>query len=687
MTRQNIAAMLAASAMLLVTPVHAEPQKYAVLVGVNDQEQPSDPYSEITVLKGPGNDVELMQKLLVDRFGFMADSSHMTTLVGKQATVTAIRKALTTDLLPKLQAHPGSTVIFYYSGHGSQADDIDHDEGDNLDETLVAYDSRSDSGSDILDDDIETWLAELQLSAGHIAVILDSCHSDTGTRNVNVVARRVPPNKNNLKSATAPVPSSPVTARDIFMPRTPRITLIAGSRADELSYEGVLETPMGKRPQGYMTASLYNILSQNPGLTYREAKDLIEGAVVRMSAGQHPQTEGDLNQIVFGGATHPNAVALRVVNASNDGSLNVGGGKLNGLYPGTFLSIYQPNTMKLSGHAGKIADARVEYSSLTTASASIIGTPVTIPQNAKVAVVTPNFGFDPIRLKIDQLPDQLTSAADASFLAKVSTALAGNSLVATIRSDQGWDLAVQRGCLINGKRIGPVTGASPGGCTPIYYFATPEQSSPLFGFHVLASESQAARHLADASIMHARQRAFRLLHNRSSELSGLLKISLVRVKTVLGPGGTVSVVGHEVIPDDGMQSLKVGDYYAMKIENRSSKDLFASLIVLGTSGAVIVQTPAPKGDLVRSYSFFISKPMMRAGGPPGIETYKVIASTSDSVDYTLLESPGTTKSVSTAPLAWLLAQTATASTKDPGSITNLTVDEWVTSQIDLQIME
>lgn len=687
MMRQEIAAILAASALLFVARVHAEPQKYAVLVGVNDQEQPSDRYSEVTVLKGPGNDVELMRKLLVDRFGFTADSSHMTTLVGKNATVTAIRKSLTNDLLPKLQANPGSTVVFYFSGHGSQADDIDHDEGDHLDETLVAYDSRSDSGNDILDDELETWLAALKLSAGHIAVILDSCHSDTGTRNVNVVARKVPPNKNNPKPATASPPSSPQTVRDVFMPRMPRITLIAGSRADELSYEGVLETPMGKRPQGYMTTSLYNVLSQNPRLTYREAKDLIEGAVVRMTAGQHPQTEGDLNQIVFGGATDPSAAALRVVNASNDGSLNVGGGRLNGLYPGTFLAIYPPNAKKLSGDAGKIADARVENSSLTTASASIVGTPAAIPQNAKVAVVTPNFGFDPIRLKIDQLPDQPTSAADARFLTKMSTALAGNSLVATIKTPQSWDLAVQRGCLIKGKRIGPVTGAALGDCTPIYYFATPEQASPLFGFHVLVSDSEGAERLADASIMHARQRAFRLLDNRSSELSGLLDISLVRVKTVPGPGGTVSVVGHEVIPNDGMQPIKVGDYYAMKIENRSSKDLFASLIVLGTSGAVIVQSPAPKGDLVKSYNFIISKPMMRAGGPPGIETYKVIASTSDSVDYSLLESPGTTKSAATAPLAWLLAQTATASTKDPRSITNLTVDEWVTSQIDLQIME
>jgi hypothetical protein len=81
-------------------------------------------------------------------------------------------------------------VYFHYSGHGSQVQDLNGDEEDGLDETIVPQDGRSGGVRDIVDDELDVIFSKLR--ARSAVIVLDSCHSGTATRSFDIRARSVP---------------------------------------------------------------------------------------------------------------------------------------------------------------------------------------------------------------------------------------------------------------------------------------------------------------------------------------------------------------------------------------------------------------------------------------------------------------------------------------------------------------
>jgi uncharacterized caspase-like protein len=82
-------------------------------------------------------------------------------------------------------AGPGETALFYYSGHGSQEPALPEHaelEPDGLNETLVLHDSRSVDGYDLADKELAQLVAEASATGAHVLVVLDCCHSGSGTR-------------------------------------------------------------------------------------------------------------------------------------------------------------------------------------------------------------------------------------------------------------------------------------------------------------------------------------------------------------------------------------------------------------------------------------------------------------------------------------------------------------------------
>ena len=85
--------------------------------------------------------------------------------------------------------------MFYYSGHGSQEqapEEFWHVEPDRLDETLVCFDSRMAGCWDLADKELGKLVDEVAANAGHVVVILDCCHSGSGTRGEVETVRRAP---------------------------------------------------------------------------------------------------------------------------------------------------------------------------------------------------------------------------------------------------------------------------------------------------------------------------------------------------------------------------------------------------------------------------------------------------------------------------------------------------------------
>ncbi len=156
---------------LLAHPLFAT--QYAVIATINDYP------GEANDLRGCNADGDAIVQLLTSRFGFSAE--NIIRLKDSQVTTAAVRKAIAEHLVAKCQ--PGDAAVFFYSGHGTQVPDFDGDERDEADEALCTVDMTATNQDSWLSDDVLRREFST-LKTNRLAVILECCHSGTGTRGV-----------------------------------------------------------------------------------------------------------------------------------------------------------------------------------------------------------------------------------------------------------------------------------------------------------------------------------------------------------------------------------------------------------------------------------------------------------------------------------------------------------------------
>ncbi|MEZ4681979.1 MAG: caspase family protein [Caldilineaceae bacterium] len=162
-----------------------QPPIFALLVGINHYASPSIPD-----LGGCVNDVRRAVYKVT-----LVPATQIKMLLDQQATYDAVKSTFRQHLIDDLrafierqQANPEPTntalpaVLFHFSGHGSQARDESGQEPDGLDETLVCHDSRLPGVFDLKDWELGRLLDEVAQYTDNITVILDCCHSGSGTR-------------------------------------------------------------------------------------------------------------------------------------------------------------------------------------------------------------------------------------------------------------------------------------------------------------------------------------------------------------------------------------------------------------------------------------------------------------------------------------------------------------------------
>ncbi|MGO9411873.1 MAG: caspase family protein [Spirochaetia bacterium] len=176
--------------------------KKALLVGINDYPGTQND------LMGCVNDITNVYDVLVKYYGFKP--SDVTLLADKRATTKAIL-----DALGKLIASgsSGDTLVFHYSGHGSQVADPEGDEADGKDEIICPYDFDWDK-SYIKDDDFARIFKDLKKGVT-LEVILDSCHSGTGTREM-ILDRKSLAGPEGGKLASSRLTTESLTASDLW---------------------------------------------------------------------------------------------------------------------------------------------------------------------------------------------------------------------------------------------------------------------------------------------------------------------------------------------------------------------------------------------------------------------------------------------------------------------------------------
>ncbi|KAG6425059.1 hypothetical protein SASPL_115483 [Salvia splendens] len=155
----------------LSPPSHAYGRKRAVLCGITYKGHRQS-------LQGSVNDVMSMKKLLLQRFRFPLSSTLVLTEeeedYRRAPTKTNIRNALRW-LVEGTRA--GDSLVFQYSGHGSQVRDRDGDEVDGYDEALLPVDYETEGR--ILDDELNATIVRPLPRGATLHAIIDTCFSGT----------------------------------------------------------------------------------------------------------------------------------------------------------------------------------------------------------------------------------------------------------------------------------------------------------------------------------------------------------------------------------------------------------------------------------------------------------------------------------------------------------------------------
>ncbi|RKP10957.1 peptidase C14, caspase domain-containing protein [Thamnocephalis sphaerospora] len=145
--------------------------KKAVFIGINYTGMP-------VALNGCINDVHNIRNFLQQRYGFLpnhcvqlTDDQEEAKFLPTRANIIAAMKWLVQD------AQPGDSLFLHYSGHGATAEDMDGDEKDGQDETIVPLDYQT--AGMIVDDDLHAILVKPLQEGVRLTTIFDCCHSGT----------------------------------------------------------------------------------------------------------------------------------------------------------------------------------------------------------------------------------------------------------------------------------------------------------------------------------------------------------------------------------------------------------------------------------------------------------------------------------------------------------------------------
>jgi pimeloyl-ACP methyl ester carboxylesterase len=391
------------------------------MVGIDNYPPPVSP------LRGCVNDITAMEELLNARVVDEETRLDVVTLKNEQATRQAVIDGFLTHLR---KAGPQDVALFYYSGHGSQERtprEFWHLEPDRLDETLVCYDSRPDN-YDLADKELSKLIAEVAKSGAHVLIILDSCHSGSGTRAVATVGvRRVPTDLRERPLNTFIVTPDEATAlaakgsqQDLAsgassawvkLPQGKHI-IMAACRDDEEAKE----VHFGGQPRGVFSYYLIESLTRgDASQTYRDIFKRVNAMVRTSAARQSPLIEAaesqELDQPFFGGVIQPRPAYFTASFTQSDGWV-IDGGAIHGI-PAvagdetTILALFpfEIGLGQLSDPQAAIGLARVTSRQPTRSRISIeLGDKEPDPQQTYKAIITAT-PLAPLAVEIADVPD------------------------------------------------------------------------------------------------------------------------------------------------------------------------------------------------------------------------------------------------------------------------------------------
>ncbi|MEN8207315.1 MAG: caspase family protein, partial [Pseudomonadota bacterium] len=289
-------------------------RKLAVIVGVGEYKDDGIPD-----LAGPPNDARRMYDMLTGENGYGFPKQNVCLLLDKQADKTGFQDVFNRALVER--ARENDIAVVYFAGHGGQARDLNQDEPDNRDETLLLHDASSaDASMDLTDDELHVMLTKLNIQTPNITLILDSCNSgsaqrgpDAGTYVARFFGRDL---ADEETTETEPGDDTGDAGAELASADLPGLIALTAARDGTAAME--------INGQGIFTNALVSTLSEGSDepMTYAQLARKVP-IKVSSESNQIPSFQGDLERHVFGASGARRPVAWEVINIGE--TLTLGG--------------------------------------------------------------------------------------------------------------------------------------------------------------------------------------------------------------------------------------------------------------------------------------------------------------------------------------------------------------------------
>ncbi|XP_042491995.1 metacaspase-3-like [Macadamia integrifolia] len=227
-------------------------------------------------LKGSINDVNCMRYFLVQRLGFPNESVLVLTEdephPDKIPTKRNIQQALQWLIH---DCKPGDSLVFHYSGHGSQQPNLNGDEIDGYDETLCPLDYQT--AGMIIDDEINATIVKPLPRGATLHAIIDACHSGT-VLDLPFVCKINRDGAHWWQDQSCP--------SGVYKGTSGGLALCFSACDDSQTSADTNVFSSGELMQGAMTYSFIRAVDYTPGLTYGHLLHAMRSAIRECNSGR-----------------------------------------------------------------------------------------------------------------------------------------------------------------------------------------------------------------------------------------------------------------------------------------------------------------------------------------------------------------------------------------------------------------
>jgi hypothetical protein len=325
--------------------------KRALLIGVGDYPDRPEGQKSWEDLSS-FNDIKLVKNMLV---GQNFDLKNIVEITDSKATAANVLKAFENLLL---SVNAGDIVYVHYSGHGQQIADWDakdypnvkyiaKDEGeDGFDEAFVLYNAPMEYfegyqfNEHLIDDQLDYYVSSMEQKIGkngQVVVVLDACHSGSGTRGSE------PTKKRGSSTVCAPATykrtyyvednkgyNSGEGVKSVFM----------GCKADQVNYE-IFVKGVGYGSLSYALVEAITNLKEKS--SYKNVFDIVYSKLLINSEGKQNADKvfDEPNALFFSGQTVPKSDFFGVISSKIGSTIaEVGAGVVHGISTGDSLGFY-----------------------------------------------------------------------------------------------------------------------------------------------------------------------------------------------------------------------------------------------------------------------------------------------------------------------------------------------------------